>query len=78
MKNFIIWPNWLLLIFFIVIMCIAFGKDNYVSAYISGILAIFNMFAILVLYQYKIMYEQDEQKEREEKIIKMLKERKKT
>lgn len=76
MKNFLTnfnWANWSLLIFFIVVMCIKLGKEDYVSAYFYGFVAIFNMFMILVLYQRKIMTEQDEQKEREEKIIEMLK-----
>lgn len=79
MKNFLTnfnWANWALLIFFIVMMCISMGKYDYISACFYGFLAIFNMFMILVLYQRKIMTEQDEQKEREEKIIEMLKDKK--
>lgn len=78
MKNFFTnfnWANWILLIFFLVMMCIDMGKEDYVSACGNGFLAIFNMFMILVLYQRRIMTEQDEQKEREEKIIEMLKEK---
>ena len=37
-------------------------------------LAIFNMFLIIVVYQRRIMDEQEKQKEREEKIIEMVKE----
>lgn len=77
MKNFLTtfnWANWALLIFFVVMMRIELGKEDYVSACSYGFLAIFNMFMIVVLYQRRIMTEQDEQKEREEKIIEMLKE----
>lgn len=74
MKNFN-WGNWILLIFFIVMMCIDVGKEDYVSACGKGFLAIFNMFLIVVFYQRRIMNEQDEQKERGEKIIKMLEEK---
>ena len=75
MKNFLTnynWANWILLIFFMVLMCIDIGKEDYVSACGYGFVAIFNMFLILVVYQRRIMTEQDEQKEREEKIIEML------
>lgn len=75
MKNFLTkfnWANWALLIFFVIMMCIDLGKEDYVSACSNGFLAIFNMFLILAVYQRRIMDEQDEQKEREEKIIKML------
>lgn len=75
MKHFLTnynWANWILLIFFMVLMCIDIGKEDYVSACGYGFVAIFNMFLILVLYQRRIMTEQDEQKEREEKIIEML------
>lgn len=66
MKNFLTnfnWPNWLLLIFFTVMMCIDLDKDDYISACANGFVAIFNMFLIVVVYQRRIM---DEQKEREE------------
>ena len=79
MKNFLTnfnWGNWLLLIFFMVVMCIKLGKEDYVYACFYGFVTIFNMFMILVLYQRRIMSEQDEQKEREEKIIEMLKSKK--
>ena len=56
-------------------MSIDFGKEDYVSACSNGFLAIFNMFLIVVVYQRIIMTNQDEQKEREEKIIEMLKEK---
>ena len=75
MKNFLTnfnWPNWLLLIFFTVMMCIDLDKDDYISACANVFVAIFNMFLIVVVYQRRIM---DEQKEREEKIIEMLKEK---
>jgi len=75
MKNFLTnfnWPNWILLIFFVVMMCIDIAKEDYVSACGNGFLVIFNMFLIVVVYQRRIMTEQDEQKEREEKIIEML------
>ena len=75
MKNFFTnfnWANWILLIFFVIMMCIELGKEDYVSACSDGFLAIFNMFLIVVMYQRRIMTEQDEQKEREEKIIEML------
>ena len=75
MKNFLTnfnWPNWLLLIFFTIMMCIDLDKDDYISACANGFVAIFNMFLIVVVYQRRIM---DEQKEREEKIIEMLKEK---
>lgn len=78
MKNFLInfnWANWILLIFFMVMMCIDIGKEDYVSACGNAFIAIFNMFLIVVLYQRRIMTEQNEQKEREEKIIKMLNEK---
>lgn len=78
MKNFFTnfnWANWALLIFFVVMMCIDLAKEDYASACGYGFVAIFNMFLIVVLYQRRIMTEQDEQKEREEKIIKMLKEK---
>ena len=71
MKN-VNWSNWALLILCIVLMCIEIGKKDYVSACGYGFVAIFNMFLIVVLYQRRIMTEQDEQKEREEKIIEML------
>lgn len=76
MKNFLTnfnWANWALLIFFMVVMCIKLGKEDYVSACFYGFVAILNMFMILVLYQRRIMTEQDEQKEREEKILEILK-----
>lgn len=79
MKNFVTnynWANWTLLIFFIVMMCIDLAKEDYVSACGYGFVAIFNMFLIVVLYQRRIMDEQEKQKEREEKIIEMLKEKK--
>ena len=78
MKNFLTkfnWGNWALLIFFVIMMCIDLAKEDYVSACSNGFLAIFNMFLILAVYQRRIMDEQDEQKEREEKIIEMLKEK---
>lgn len=78
MKNFFTnfnWANWTLLIFCVVMMIINLGKENYISACGYGFVAIFNMFLIVVLYQRRIMTEQDEQKEREEKIIEMLKEK---
>ena len=78
MKNFLInfnWPNWILLIFFMTMMCIDMGKEDYISACGNGFVALFNMFLISVLYLRRIMSEQDKQKEREEKIIKMLKEK---
>ena len=78
MKNFLTkfnWANWALLIFFVIMMCIDLGKEDYVSACYDGFVAIFNMFLILADYQRRIMDEQDEQKEREEKIIEMLKEK---
>lgn len=70
------WANWILVIFFIVMMTIDANKEDYVSACSNGFVAIFNMFLILVLYQRRIMTEQEEQKEREEKIIKMLNDKK--
>ena len=76
MKNFFInfnWGNWILLIFFVVLMCIDLGKEDYVSACANGFVAIFNMFLIVVLYQRRIMNGQDDQKEREERMIRMLK-----
>lgn len=69
------WANWALLIFFIVMMSIDIAKEDYVSACSNGFIAIFNMFLIVVVYQRRIMTNQDEQKEREEKIIEMLKEK---
>ena len=75
MKNFLTkfnWGNWTLLIFFIIMMCIDLSKEDYVSACSNGFVAIFNMFLIIEVYQRRIMDEQDEQKEREEKIIEML------
>lgn len=75
MKNFLTkfnWGNWTLLIFFVIMMCIDLSKEDYVSACSNGFVAIFNMFLIIEVYQHRIMAEQDEQKEREEKIIEML------
>ena len=75
MKDFLMkfnWANWALLIFFVIMMCIDLGKEDYVSACSNGFVAIFNMFLIIEVYQRRIMNEQDEQKEREEKIIEML------
>lgn len=75
MKNFLTkfnWGNWTLLIFFVIMMCIDLSKEDYVSACSNGFVAIFNMFLIIEVYQHRIMDEQDEQKEREEKIIEML------
>ena len=69
------WGNWILLIFFMIVMGIDIAKEDYVSACWYGFVAIFNMFLILVFYQRKIMTKQDEQKEREEKIIEMLKDK---
>ncbi len=66
------WSNWVLLILCIVMMCIEISKKDYVSACGYGFVAIFNMFCIVVLYQRRIMTKQNEQKEREEKIIEML------
>ena len=77
MKNFFTtfnWANWVLLIFFVIMMYIDLSKEDYVSACADGFLAIFNMFLIIVLYQRRILSEQNEQKEREKKIIEMLKE----
>lgn len=79
MKNFLTnvnWGNWILLIFFLLMMCINRNKDNYIDACVDAFIAIFNMFLILVVYQRKIMINQNKQKEREEKIIEMLKEKK--
>lgn len=76
MRNFLSnfnWANWALLIIFIVMMCIDLSKEDYVSAFGYSFVAIFNMFLIVVVYQRRIMTEQEEQKEREEKIIEMLK-----
>lgn len=78
MKNFFEkfnWANWFLLLFFVAMMCIDLAKEDYVFACSNGFLVIFNMFMIVVVYQRRIMTEQDEQKEREEKIIEMLKEK---
>lgn len=75
MKDFLMkfnWANWALLIFFVIMMCIDLGKEDYVSACSNGFFAIFNMFLIIEDYQRRIMNEQEEQKEREEKIIEML------
>lgn len=75
MKNFLInfnWANWILLIFFVIMMCIDLGKDDYVSACSNGFIAIFNMFLIVISYQRRIVAEQKGQKEREEKIIEIL------
>lgn len=76
MKNFFTdfnWANWLLLIIFVGMMCVDLSKEDYVSAFGNGFIAIFNMFMIVVLYQRRIMTDHDEQKEREEKIIELLK-----
>ena len=78
MKNFLTnfnWYNWILLIIFITLVGIDIVKENYVYAFCNGFVAIFNMFLILVLNQQAIMDEQEEQKEREEEIIEMLKEK---
>lgn len=75
MKDFLTkfnWANWALLIFFVIMMCIDISKEDYVSACSNGFVAIFNMFLIIEVYQRRIMDKQDEQKEREEKIIEML------
>lgn len=75
MKDFLMkfnWANWALLLFFVIMMCIDLGKEDYVSACSNGFLAIFNMFLIIEVYQRRIMNEQEEQKEREAKIIEML------
>jgi len=75
MKNFFKnfnWGNWILLIFFLIMMCIDLDKGDYASACTNGFLVIFNMFLIVVLYQRRIMTNQDEQRERERKIIEML------
>lgn len=75
MKNFFInfnWGNWILLIFFMVMMCIDMGKEDYVSACGNAFIALFNMFLIVVVYLRRILSEQNEQKEREKKIIEML------
>ena len=75
MKNFFTnfnWGNWILLIFFMVMMCIDMGKEDYVSACGNAFVALFNMFLIIVVYLRRILSEQNEQKEREKKIIEML------
>ncbi len=75
MKNFFTnfnWGNWILLIFFMVMMCIDMGKEDYVSACGNAFVALFNMFLIVVVYLRRILSEQNEQKEREKKIIEML------
>ena len=69
------WSNSILLILFIVLACVEFDKEYYALACFDGFMAILNMFLILVFNQRTIMYEQEIQKEREEKIIKMLKEK---
>lgn len=69
------WPNGILLTVFIVLLCIDLGKGDVISALGDGFVAIFNMFMILVLNQRRIITGQEEQKEREEKIIDMLKEK---
>lgn len=69
------WANGALLIFFMILMCIDIVKENYISACCDGFVIILNMFLIVVLNQRRIIDKQDEQKEREEKIIKMLKEK---
>ena len=67
------WANGALLIFFMILMCIDIVKENYISACYGGFVVILNMFLIVVLNQRRIMDEQETQKEREEKIIEMLK-----
>ena len=69
------WSNSILLILFIVSVCVELDKEYYAMAYFDGFMAILNMFFILVFNQRTIMYEQEIQKEREEKIIEMLKEK---
>lgn len=69
------WPNGLLLVIFIILLGIDLGRSDVISALGDGFVAIFNMFMIFVLNQRRIITGQEEQKEREEKIIDMLKEK---
>lgn len=49
------WPNGLLLVIFIILLCIDLGKGDVISALGDGFVAIFNMFMILVLNQRRII-----------------------
>ncbi len=49
------WPNGILLVIFIILLCIDLGKGDVISALGDGFVAIFNMFMILVLNQRRII-----------------------
>ena len=49
------WPNGLLLVIFIILLCIDLGKGDVISALGDGFVAIFNMFMILVMNQRRII-----------------------
>ena len=60
------WPNGLLLVIFIVLLCIDLGRGDVISALGDGFVAIFNMFMILVLNQRRIISKlEDKDKEHE-------------
>lgn len=60
------WPNGLLLVIFIILLCIDLGKGDVISALGDGFVAIFNMFMILVLNQRRIISKlEDNDKEHE-------------
>ena len=54
------WPNALLLVIFIILLCIDLGKGDVISALGDGFVAIFNMFMILVLNQQRIISKLEE------------------
>jgi len=60
------WPNGLLLVIFIILLCIDLGRGDVISALGDGFVAIFNMFLILVLNQRRIISKlEDNDKEHE-------------
>ena len=60
------WPNGLLLVIFIILLCIDLGRGDVISALGDGLVAIFNMFMILVLNQRRIISKlEDNDKEHE-------------
>lgn len=60
------WPNGLLLVIFIILLCIDLGRGDVISALGDGFVAIFNMFMILVLNQRRIISKlEDNNKEHE-------------
>ena len=60
------WPNGILLTVFLVLFAIDLGTGNIASAMGNGLVAIFNMFLILVLNQRRIISKLEDNKSNKE------------